>query len=1135
MVKKIRYTFKSPQGIQAEKIEYFDAQGNLDSTEHYQFSTDGFVSQFTDKFGRITQYTRDGFGRETKRVENVGTYQEKTTVISYSEGAQKPSLIDDGNTRWQMNYIWHATEQLITTRHQIDKATRDYRTTTYQYNANGQLTKIDGPRSDVDDSITYGYNAQGQKISVTNALGHQSKILSYNLQGLPTETVDANNIATTYQYDDMGRLTSQTKQGATTTISYDSNNNPLTLSGPNGSILNFHYDNANRLVAQTNEKGERVDFQLDASGNRIARTIKDKNGLLRFVENHQFDEFDRLQTIIDGNNASEVSSYLPGGLKSTNTDALGYITNYQYDSVAQLEQVTDANGGLTSYQYDQWGQTLSVTDAEGKTTSYQYNGFGELIEQHSPDTGTTQYSYDKAGNLSQTTHVESGKTISLKYDALNRIISDSARGVTYGYDQGVNGVGKLTSISDSNSTQQLSYDGNGNLVSDSYTIGGKTFTVTYQYNSASQLTGMTYPDGRTVEMTLNSSGQTTQLTTTDNGTSTVLASNIQYLPFGPMSSFDYGNGLSLSQTFDLNYNLSERNTSGIEALLYALSPRHEIESISDSLVSGNTQQFTYSPMQQLETAQGPYGQLSFSYDQIGNRLSRSNDTGTTQYSYQADSHRLKTLSGVENENFSYDARGQVIAKNNHSFSYDDAGRLSTFNNGSSVTSYQYNYRNLRSGKTSDGNTKHYIYNPAGMLLAEISSNGNVVVQYIYLNGQLLSVVYNSDYAGSPLPDLLYGYDDLSEYAYSQGQWSQSKSRNAFAGSHQTASGNSGSTFHWEPSLYDGVYEVYAQWIDNRKNAKQAVYRINHNNKTDTVLVNQSQNGGQLQLLGTFDFDGSPGEGVILSDENGKVSADLISVKRVADMPKESTLYLVHNDHLGTPTRLSNLNAEVVWKADYTPFGLAMVDEDADGNGSSITFNIRMPGQYFDSESNLHYNWYRYYDPSIGRYIQSDPIGLAGGINTYGYVSNNPMNFIDPMGLIERKLNKSEKRKLKIAVESIKCLGAEYEAKDLFSMIETNQIVIDTELMEKGAYGKAHEFFRGFSLAPELFEQNNAVIVGITAHEYAHVVEFNYAGSFAKLMLYPLAVFGIYDREKGPDVAETAILKKYFESDCQCDG
>jgi RHS repeat-associated protein len=105
---------------------------------------------------------------------------------------------------------------------------------------------------------------------------------------------------------------------------------------------------------------------------------------------------------------------------------------------------------------------------------------------------------------------------------------------------------------------------------------------------------------------------------------------------------------------------------------------------------------------------------------------------------------------------------------------------------------------------------------------------------------------------------------------------------------------------------------------------------------------------------------------------------------------ESLLY-VHTDHLGTPRYATNTSAAQLWN--WT--------SDAFGNGAptgSATVNLRFPGQYYDDESGLHYNWNRYYNPDTGRYVSSDPIGLDGGLNTYAYVNANPVMFTDPEGL-----------------------------------------------------------------------------------------------------------------------------------------
>ena len=87
----------------------------------------------------------------------------------------------------------------------------------------------------------------------------------------------------------------------------------------------------------------------------------------------------------------------------------------------------------------------------------------------------------------------------------------------------------------------------------------------------------------------------------------------------------------------------------------------------------------------------------------------------------------------------------------------------------------------------------------------------------------------------------------------------------------------------------------------------------------------------------------------------------------------------------------------IWSWESDAFGKTLPNQDADGDGSNFTFNMRFPGQYFDQESKVHYNYFRDYEPGTGRYVQSDPIGLDGGINTYSYVFNSPLKFIDPTG------------------------------------------------------------------------------------------------------------------------------------------
>lgn len=110
-------------------------------------------------------------------------------------------------------------------------------------------------------------------------------------------------------------------------------------------------------------------------------------------------------------------------------------------------------------------------------------------------------------------------------------------------------------------------------------------------------------------------------------------------------------------------------------------------------------------------------------------------------------------------------------------------------------------------------------------------------------------------------------------------------------------------------------------------------------------------------------------------------------------PRTQRIYYFINDHMGRPLMVTDEERNVVWEAEPLPFGETRVRE-----GATVENNLRFPGQYFDQETGLHYNYHRYYDPNIGRYLRPDPIGLKGGNGIYCYALNNPLNWSDPYGM-----------------------------------------------------------------------------------------------------------------------------------------
>jgi len=163
--------------------------------------------------------------------------------------------------------------------------------------------------------------------------------------------------------------------------------------------------------------------------------------------------------------------------------------------------------------------------------------------------------------------------------------------------------------------------------------------------------------------------------------------------------------------------------------------------------------------------------------------------------------------------------------------------------------------------------------------------------------------------------------------------------------------------------------------------------------TTDVTVNQQENGGEWVSLGNYHMSAANAKVTLIPQDDGSVAAD--AVKAVKTDPT-SSIYYVHTDHLGAPRAVLDNENRLRWRWITDPFGQLPPETDPSALGV-FSLNLRFPGQYYDSESGMHYNFFRDYDPVAGRYVESDPIGLAGGINTYSYALNQPTRYTDPDG------------------------------------------------------------------------------------------------------------------------------------------
>ena len=189
-------------------------------------------------------------------------------------------------------------------------------------------------------------------------------------------------------------------------------------------------------------------------------------------------------------------------------------------------------------------------------------------------------------------------------------------------------------------------------------------------------------------------------------------------------------------------------------------------------------------------------------------------------------------------------------------------------------------------------------------------------------------------------------------------------------------------------------------MSKKNQSANVTYSIGYGaGETDTVVKSHKTGGGQWQLLGSYHSNDGL-DFVEASSPGNKFVADAIRWVEVPESIRAltDTTHFIHFDQLGTPRRVTDDGQTVVWSWNSTPFGDSIPNEDPDGDLKSFILNLRFPGQYYDVESGLHYNHFRTYDPETGRYIESDPIGLDGGFNTYTYVGMNPLIAIDPLGL-----------------------------------------------------------------------------------------------------------------------------------------
>ncbi|MGO2166729.1 MAG: RHS repeat-associated core domain-containing protein [Pseudoalteromonas sp.] len=810
-----------------------------------------FDKQYVDVNGTVTLQEKD-YGTGLLSSVTVDAEGLEPDITEYSWKYKKPLLSEINNNGIYTRFNYDENDWLTET------SIGSRQTAQYSYNEYGNITKVDGPRVDVSDITLLTYNNQGLVTEIKNALYQPQLVVSaYDDMGRITQYKELDNHSVSMSYTNTGQVSLW--DNGITQLNYDYylNGQLKSVTDNQGITSSYTYDDNQNLNTIEVNATDKIKYQRDSAGRVIATQLINENNTVVYNQSNRYD--------VDGNIASvsdfgveNTFTYDAKGNALTNLDANQQAINYQYDGLNRLTQTQDQNGYTTLYDYTITGKLAAVTDATGKVTQYTYNDIDELITRTSPDSGITHYEYDEAGNLISSTDARN-ITVNIEYDALNRPIAirypTPQEQVLFTYDEATgsnNGTGHLTSVTEHSGTTGFKYNQFAQLTETSWSNNQVQFALGFDYGDSDRLQRLHYPSGNSVSYSYDTLGniQSVELTTTKGVTQ--IASGIQYLPFGPMTLAELGNGLTLQKTFDTAYRVTSQQVTGVNHINYIYDLVGNISDITDQEQPQLSRHYTYTHVGQL--ALDSWAAREFEYDGIGNRLTHTQgDTPNVNYVYADTEHRLLAVNTQSPLLFTYDARGNAISRGEMTLNYNDANRLESVTNNGSTTHYQYNYKGLRVQKTVAGNNRYYFYDENGLLISEANSSGQITKEYIYLQGEPLAMV------------------------------------------------------------------------------------------------------------------------------------------------KAGAIYYFHNSHLGAPQRLTDEYKQTVWQAQYNAFGTTQVNTQQ-AIAEQITNNIRFPGQYFDAETGLYYNWHRYYDPEIGRYLQSDPIGLAGGINTYGYVGGNPMMYIDPYGL-----------------------------------------------------------------------------------------------------------------------------------------